>query len=140
VSCSRDGSAARSFAARKEIIVANNEFDIKDQAANYKDQAANYGRRAVEAIDSRRGTAADSIETAASTIRNRADELPGGDNVRGYARQAADTLGATADYVRQHDLSDMAGDLTSFVKAHPAQALIGAAVIGFLAGRAARSS
>jgi ElaB/YqjD/DUF883 family membrane-anchored ribosome-binding protein len=55
------------------------------------------------------------------------------------AHQTADTLDATAQYLRDHQVKDMMSDVQSFIKAHPAQALIGAAVVGFLAGRSIRS-
>ena len=55
------------------------------------------------------------IENAASTVRDRFD----------------DTVG----YFRDHDARAMADDLKSYVKSHPAQALIGAIAIGFVAGR-----
>lgn len=103
------------------------------------EQAAKYGQKAVEAIDSRRGAAASGIENAASNLRKRASDLPGGDTVSGYARQTADKLSQTADYIRDHEVKDMAGELQGYVKAHPTQAILGAAIVGFLAGRALRS-
>ena len=107
--------------------------------ARVEEQAAKFGQKAVEAIDAKRNTAASGLASAAAGLHAKADELPGGQTVSGFAHQTADKLNATADYVREHAVSDMAGDVQSFVKAHPMQAIIGAAVVGFLAGRAARS-
>jgi ElaB/YqjD/DUF883 family membrane-anchored ribosome-binding protein len=36
-------------------------------------------------------------------------------------------------YLREHDTQEMLADLRAYVKAHPTQALIGAAAFGFLA-------
>ena len=55
------------------------------------------------------------------------------------AHTAADKLETTADYVREHDVRDMMGDVEQFVKSHPGQSLIAAAAVGFLVGRAFRS-
>ena len=52
-----------------------------------------------------------------------------------FAHQAADKLGATADYVRENTMQDALSDLEAYVKAHPTQAILGAAVVGFCAGR-----
>jgi len=112
---------------------------VKDQAAKVKDQAAKYGQKAVEAVDASRSSAASSLENAAAGIRDNADRLPGGPQVGQFARQTADKLGATADYLREHEAKDIVSDFQSFLKAHPAQALIGAVVVGFLAGRSMRS-
>ena len=44
----------------------------------------------------------------------------------------------TVGYFRDNDARAMADDLKSYVKSHPAQALIGAIAIGFFAGRMIR--
>ena len=116
--------------------ISNTAAGVKDQV---KDQAAKYGQKAVEAVDAGRSSAASTLETAAAGIRDKADRLPGGPQVGQFARQTADKLGATADYLREHEAKDIASDFQSFLKAHPAQALIGAVVVGFLAGRSMRS-
>ena len=42
----------------------------------------------------------------------------------------------TADYVREHDVDRMLKDLETLVKNNPGPALVAAAFVGFLAGRA----
>jgi ElaB/YqjD/DUF883 family membrane-anchored ribosome-binding protein len=86
----------------------------------------------VDAIDSRRGNAASGLDSAAAGIHASADKLGG------IAHQAADGLGATAGYLRENKVGDMMADVEAYLKAHPAQALVGAAVLGFLAGRMLR--
>ena len=112
---------------------------VADAAARAKDQAAKYGQKAMEAVESSRESAASTLDSAAAGIRSKAESLPGGPQVGQFANQAADKLGATAQYLREHEVKDMMSEVESFIKAHPTQALLGAVVVGFLAGRGMRS-
>lgn len=47
--------------------------------------------------------------------------------------QIMDEVTDTVDYVREHGVKEVVSSVTSWVKAHPTQALIGALAIGFLA-------
>ena len=80
------------------------------------------------------------VQDKASEIATRVQETASdlSPRVSGMARQAADKVGATADYVRHNNVSAMLADVERFVKAQPTQALVGAVVIGFLAGRMLR--
>ena len=125
--------------------MANNEFGssynsdtLSDAAGRAQEQARRYGQRAMDAVESGRQSAASTLDNAASGIRARADSLPGGADVSRFARRAADRIGGAAQYLREHEVKDMMSSVESFVKDHPAQALIGAAVVGFLAGRSIR--
>ena len=106
---------------------------VQKSASTLGEKASELGRDAVDAIEARRGTAASGLEGAAAVLHRNADRLPG--NVGPLAHQAADKLGATADYVRDNTMQDALADLGAYVKAHPTQALLGAAVVGFCAGR-----
>jgi ElaB/YqjD/DUF883 family membrane-anchored ribosome-binding protein len=64
----------------------------------------------------------DSIKNAAADAQEKASE---------YGRAAADKLKAAGDYFRGRDMREMAADLDEFIRAHPTQALIGAAAVGF---------
>ena len=112
---------------------------VADAANRAQQQAKRYGQRAMDAVESGRESAATSLDNAASGIRAKADSLPGGPDVSRFARRAADKIGGAAQYLRDHEVKDMMSEVQSFVKEHPAQALLGAAVVGFLAGRARRS-
>ena len=79
------------------------------------------------------------MESAASALHEKAGSLPGGEKVAGMAHGAADTMQATADYVRDHDVSDMVSGVGSFVRRYPGQSLLCAAAIGFLIGRSFKS-
>jgi ElaB/YqjD/DUF883 family membrane-anchored ribosome-binding protein len=60
--------------------------------------------------------------------------------VADMASQAVDRVSDVAsqaqrrvkEYLRDHDAKDMLEDLNSYVKSHPTQALIGAALFGFV--------
>jgi ElaB/YqjD/DUF883 family membrane-anchored ribosome-binding protein len=49
------------------------------------------------------------------------------------AEHVINEISETAEYVREHAIKDMVNDVTSWVKAHPTQALLGALALGFLA-------
>lgn len=126
--------------------MANNEFGttgfnsdtVADAASRAQEQAKRYGQRAMDAVESGRQSAASTLDSAASGIRSKADSLPGGADVSRFARRAADRIGGAAQYLREHEVKDMMSEAESFIKEHPAQALLGAAVVGFLAGRSMR--
>jgi ElaB/YqjD/DUF883 family membrane-anchored ribosome-binding protein len=98
---------------------------LGDTAAQVRDQ-----------VDTNRQSAAQGLEQAASTIRDKAPRLPGGERVTDLAHTAADKLTATAGYVREHDVNTMVADVEALVKNNPGPALLAAAVVGFLVGRA----
>jgi len=154
----------RRIAARQEAAVPSNEFGFssyagdpageaaeraatlaaraKDKAAEVvdraKEKASEVAERAAGAVDMRRGSAASTLDSAAKGLHQSADRIPGGPAVSQFAHKTADKIGQTAGYVRDHDVRDMLADVTSYIKAHPAQTLIAVAALGFLAGRAVR--
>jgi hypothetical protein len=109
---------------------------LSGAAARAKEKASDLGQTATDTIDSHRGTAASGLDTAASAIHARADQLPGGESVTGLAHSAADSLASTADYVRKNDVKDMLADVEQIVKKNPGPSLLAAVVVGFLVGRA----
>jgi ElaB/YqjD/DUF883 family membrane-anchored ribosome-binding protein len=92
--------------------------------------AAELGRKAYRKADRARATAADSLDTAASAVHT------GGERVASAAHSAAGALTSGAQYVREHDARDMIDDVMQLVKNNPGPALLGAAALGFLVGRA----
>jgi ElaB/YqjD/DUF883 family membrane-anchored ribosome-binding protein len=112
---------------------------LSDTLGKARDRAEEVSRNVQEKIDEQRRPAADRLESAASALHEKAGSLPGGEKVAGMAHGAANTMRATADYVRDHDVSEMASGVGSFVRRYPAQALLSAAAIGFLIGRSFRS-
>jgi ElaB/YqjD/DUF883 family membrane-anchored ribosome-binding protein len=122
--------------ARATNAVSDAARTAVTQAAQMKDRASDLARTAADKIDRSRSTTADGLETAASSLRGRADRLPGGDKVTEFAQTAADQLKTTADYVRTHDVKRMMTDMKTLVKNNPGPSLVVAAVFGFLVGRA----
>jgi ElaB/YqjD/DUF883 family membrane-anchored ribosome-binding protein len=112
------------------------ESQISGTTARAKEKAAELGRAASETLNDQRRHAASGLDSAASTIRARADQLPGGETVSGVAHSTADALSSTADYVRKNDLGDMWADVEGMVKRNPGPSLLAAAFVGFLVGRA----
>ncbi len=87
---------------------------------------------AAEAFKSGRTATADMLDGAASRIGS------SGDSMAHAAHATADRLASSATYVRDNGAKAMVGDIESMIKAHPGKFLIGAVVVGFLAGRAFR--
>ena len=87
---------------------------IGDATSRVQDTASALGHRAVSAIDAQRANAANGLDGTATGLH------------------------ATAGYIRENRVKDMVADVTAYVKAHPAQALIGAVAVGFIAGRMLR--
>jgi ElaB/YqjD/DUF883 family membrane-anchored ribosome-binding protein len=77
----------------------------------------------------------DMARAAASAVRERADQLPGGQKVQQFAQSAAERLSTTADYVRSHDAKRMLADVERVVKNNPGSSLVVAAALGFVIGR-----
>jgi len=123
-------------AAKASNLADEAKNTFTEATEKVKEKASEFGRVSVNSIDSSRSSIANSLENAAASLENNAFTLPGGEKVTSLAFNAADKLGATAEYVRRHDTKAMMGDVETFVKSHPGQSLLVAAVVGFLAGRA----
>jgi ElaB/YqjD/DUF883 family membrane-anchored ribosome-binding protein len=107
---------------------------IADAGSQVKSKVADYGRAATQKIDETRSAAASGLDSTASALHE------GGERVTSLAHSTADKLSSTAEYVRSHDFKRMMADVEQLVKNNPGTSLIAAGVIGFLAGRAMRSS
>ena len=105
-------------------------------SAQVKSKAAELGRMATSKIDENRGAAASGLESLATKLHDNAGNLPGGEKVASAAHTAASSLSSTADYIRDHDLGSMAEDVQKIVKKNPGPALLVAAFLGFVVGRA----
>ena len=81
-------------------------------------------RKGPDAFRAGRVATADGLDSAASSLN------AGADRVTDLAHSTADSLGASAKYVRKHDSSAMVHDVESLIKAHPGKALLTAVVLG----------
>jgi hypothetical protein len=100
------------------------------------DQVAGLARSAGEKLDEVRYETADALSGAACSVRTTGRQ--GSAAIDDLTNNAASKLDSTAAYVRRHDTSDMLGDLQQIVRRHPGSFLVGAAVVGFFLGSAAR--
>lgn len=75
------------------------------------------------------------VSDAASRVKDTASEYgrKAKDTASEYTRKAADQFNAATDYFRGHDMKEIADDAKAWVRENPTQAIIGAAVVGFLA-------
>jgi ElaB/YqjD/DUF883 family membrane-anchored ribosome-binding protein len=106
---------------------------ISDKATDIKEKVTDLGRKAVDKVEQSRQSAAGALDQTASSLHT------SGEKVSGMAHSAADSVQATADYVRRTDLKRMSRDVGDLVKRYPGMALAAAAVVGFLVARGLRS-
>lgn len=92
--------------------------------------AAELGRKAARKTEQARSRAAEGLDSAARSMH------AGGERVAGAVHTAADALSSSAQYMREHELRDMLDDMLEVVRSNPGAALLGAAALGFLIGRA----
>ena len=95
-----------------------------------KSKAQEVGARAAQRADQARVSAAAGLDTVASNLHER------GDRVASAAHSAADAVTHGAEYLRANDVETMMGDLVNVIRRNPGPALLGAAALGFLLGRA----
>lgn len=79
-----------------------------------------------------RGSAADQLESAASALHARANELPG---MRDAAHATADKMRRAADYIRENDAGSMWAGAQRTVGNYPGWSLLTAAAFGFILAR-----
>jgi ElaB/YqjD/DUF883 family membrane-anchored ribosome-binding protein len=111
---------------------------VTDAATAAKQKLSDVGRQATDKIDEKREPAADALQSTASSIHEKAEDLPGGESLKSVAHSAAEKLESTAGYIRAHDVKAMLSDTEEIVKRNPGPSLLIAATIGFLIGRAFR--
>jgi len=113
--------------------VAKVEEKVREATDQAKDTVADFGRKTVDNLDAQRRPAAATLDQTASALHQRADKIAG------MAHATADTLQASADYVRQNDVKAMAKDVEDLVRRYPGPALGIAAAVGFLLARVVRT-
>ncbi len=112
---------------------------MTDKAGDYVDTAkekAGQARAAVmEQTEQGRQKAATGLDSAADQLRERLS----GEGMQGQVgTKVADSLEKTADYLREHETSEIWDDIEQYVQDHPMQAAVGALAAGFLIGRVIR--
>jgi ElaB/YqjD/DUF883 family membrane-anchored ribosome-binding protein len=89
------------------------------------------GRNLANDAEALRDDAADVVSEATDAAADIASRVQ--DRASAIGKKAVDQFNATAGYLREHEIKEMADDLNSWVKSHPTQALIAAAALGFVA-------
>ena len=110
---------------------------MQDQASELKDKAgekaSEYGAKLQETADAGIDRAADGLEKAAGQLRTRAED--GGGVQEKVGVRVADGLDKTSQYLRDHEAQEIWTDVEQFVKEHPMQAAVGAAVAGYVVAK-----
>ena len=127
---------AGSFNENVESGVEGIKEKATEAAANAAEKGRRLGRSAVDTIEQGRRSAASSLQSAASTLHDKADHLPGVERAGSIAHSTADKLEAVAGYMRDHDTKQMMADVEDVVKRRPGQSLLVAMAVGFLIGKA----
>jgi hypothetical protein len=110
--------------------------DLRERATNLgsklKDKASQFGTSVSSSVDRQRETAARGLDRAASGLHE------GVGSAAKVGHGVADGMESTASYLRSHSFGDMGNDVMTLCRKHPAQALVSAAVLGFVMGRLIR--
>jgi len=117
--------------------------EVKDRVADItsrvKDKAGQVAETVSEKLGQQRESAAEGLNRAASTIHDNADAVPGGPKLVKMTHNVADGMESAADYLRDHDFSQMGKDVMNVCRRYPTQSLVAALALGFLIGRSRRS-
>jgi ElaB/YqjD/DUF883 family membrane-anchored ribosome-binding protein len=110
--------------------------EVRERAASIgsriKEKATQFGSTMSEQADRQRENAAKGLDRAASSLH---------DGIGSAAKMGhglADGMESTATYLRDHSFGEMGNDVMTLCRRHPVQALVSAAVLGFIVGRAIR--
>src|SRR5262245_55800091 len=98
-----------------ETTGAGTAARMQEAANEATNKVTEYGRRAVDKIDAQRQPAARALEDTASALHEKSDQAAAA------GHRTANSLRATADYIRDNDLQSMVSDLGSVVRRYPAQ-------------------
>ena len=111
---------------------------LDDVTSKAKVKAGQWAESTSETVDRQRENVSSGLERAASTLHEKATNIPGGPRAVNAVHRVADGMETTASYLREHDFADMRDDAISVLKKHPVQALVSALAFGFLLGRSVR--
>lgn len=108
-----------------------------EQASHARDIAAEKTSQVAEKVhesaDAGVNRAAEGLEQAAMQLRERAED--GGGVQEKVGVRVADGLDKTSVYLRDHEAQEIWTDVEKFVKEHPMQAAVGAALAGYIVAK-----
>jgi ElaB/YqjD/DUF883 family membrane-anchored ribosome-binding protein len=104
--------------------------DTLDEVTGAAEATTGLGRTARAKVEKVRASAARGLDSAADAVH------ASGDRVASAAHRTGDALASGATYLRGNDTGDMVDDFMDLLRDHPGPALVCAAAVGFLLGRA----
>jgi ElaB/YqjD/DUF883 family membrane-anchored ribosome-binding protein len=101
-----------------------------------QEKASDMGGRMQSQADTQKDRAAGGLEKTASKMREQMGDKSG--TAAQVSDKVAGQLERTAGYLRDHQTDEIWDDVEQFVKDHPIQAAVSAAVAGFVIARVIR--
>lgn len=135
---SGSGSSSGSMTDKATEMAGTAKDKATEMAGTAKDKVTDVAGSATDTVDAQRDSVAGGLDKVATTLRDRADQIPGGDKTTQMAQTAAERLQTASSYIKQNEVSDMMTDVESFVRTHPTESLVVALAAGFLLGRTIR--
>src|SRR5436190_6590640 len=136
---SRESSAEDLNQANKSESMERSLGDkIVDVTSRVRERAGQMADKVAETVDRQRDNAVTGLNRAASTLHEKAEEIPGGATATQFTHTIADGMESVARYMREADFDDIKDNVLETCRKYPAQTLIGALAVGFLVGRAMR--
>jgi ElaB/YqjD/DUF883 family membrane-anchored ribosome-binding protein len=127
--------AARSAAdAVEESVDTLRSSSIDDLAEQAGQKGAELGASVSTRVDDAMSTAGEQISNLGQAVREHAPEGKPGE----IARSAAEQIERSGEYLQSADVGQVRRDLEQIIRAHPIEALVVGAGIGYLAAKAMR--
>ena len=101
-----------------------------------QEKASDMGDRMQSQADTQKDRAAGGLEKTAGKMREQMGDKGG--TAAQVSDKVAGQMERTAGYLREHETDEIWGDVEQYVKDHPMQAAISAAVAGFVIARVLR--
>ena len=130
-----EGGAGNTGGTATEVVDKAKE-QLSGGVEKAKEQVSASVDKAKEQIDGNKDKAATGLETAAEKIKGVTGNAEGAPAQAGV--KLAEGMESAAGYLKEHSSDEILKDFETFVKEHPAQALVGAVFAGFLFGRILR--
>jgi hypothetical protein len=127
-----------SFDERRSDNTEKLKEKVEDIASRTKQTAGEWANTASETMDRQRQNVSAGLGRVASTLHEKAANIPGGPRAVEATHRVADGMESAASYLREHDLADMGNDLLNICRKYPVQTLVSAIAVGFLVGRSVR--
>lgn len=115
-------------------IAQDAKATVNQLGAQAADKANELGAQAADSADAAMTSTGQSIQNLAQTVRQNA---PTG-KVGEYAQTTADALEKSGQYLKQHNIEDVRGDLEALIRRRPVESLLVGLGVGFLLARAFR--